>query len=63
MLTIRKKLEEQAASSGKGNPDSTTRPRERQVTRKLSFRSRLLTAEANELGGVLPSEFFYSALL
>lgn len=55
MLTIRKKLEEQAATSGKKN--AGTAGREAQLTRKLSFRSQLLSAEANELGGVLPSQY------
>jgi hypothetical protein len=56
MLTIRKKLEEQAASSGrKRSGEAVTR--ETQLRRKLSFRSQLLSAEANELGAVLPSQF------
>ena len=62
MLTIRKKLEEQAATSGKkaqGGPSRGT-----QLSRKLSFRSQLLSAEANELGGVLPSQLMcFGALL
>ena len=52
MLTIRKKLAEQAASGDKPvSPGAGSQPR-----RKLSFRSQLLTAEASELGGsVIPS--------
>ena len=51
MLTIRKKLAEQAASG-----DSKPVTRGSQLNRKLSFRSQLLTAESSELGGVLPSK-------
>ena len=56
MLTIRKKLAEQAATetSGKGGSSRTEGSR---LTRKLSFRARLLSAEANELGEVIPSQF------
>lgn len=54
MLTIRKKLEEQAATGGKKSVG--TSGGETQLSRKLSFRSQLLSAEANELGGVLPSQ-------
>ena len=54
MLTIRKKLAEQASSGSRASRDGgVSRNR---VTRKLSFRSKLLTAEANELGGVIPGK-------
>lgn len=50
MLTIRKKLAEQA-SSGSSSGEGTRGSRER----RLSYRSQLLTAEASELGAVIPS--------
>jgi len=51
MLTIRKKLAEQAATGLSGQSSSGVK-----LSRKLSFRSQLLTAESNELGDVIPSE-------
>jgi hypothetical protein len=57
MLTIKKKLAEQAsstasASSGGGKGES----RGRAVKRRVSFRSQLLTEEVRELGEILPSK-------
>lgn len=52
MLTIRKKLAEQATSKDKAED---TASKGSGLARKPSFRSQLLTAEANELGGVIPS--------
>lgn len=51
MLTIRKKLEEQA-SGGERTPVTDS-----QLSRKPSFRSQLLTKEANELGGAMSSQY------
>lgn len=51
MLTIRKKLAEQAAS-GEKTPASS---KGSGLSRRPSFRTQLLTAEANELGGATPS--------
>lgn len=49
MLTIRKKLAEQATNEVQGSSKG------HRLTRKPSFRTQLLTAEANELGGIIPS--------
>ena len=50
MLTIRKKLAEQAAGGSSGKSSNRGK-----VARKLSFRSQLLASESNELGDVIPS--------
>ena len=52
MLTIRKKLAEQAATGLTGQTGGNGG----KLSRKLSFRSQLLTSESNELGDVIPSE-------
>ncbi|CAI8055175.1 NEDD8-conjugating enzyme UBE2F [Geodia barretti] len=51
MLTIRKKLEEQAAS---GSSADGGRGESRRVRRRMSIRSQLLTEEVRELGQILP---------
>ena len=53
MLTIRKKLAEQATSGDKAPAPSSSK--EVGLSRRPSIRTQLLTAEANELGGAIPS--------
>lgn len=54
MLTIRKKLAEQATSGEKSPATGNTKGSG--LSRRPSFRTQLLTAEASELGGIVPSK-------
>lgn len=59
MLTIRKKLAEQAATGAAGKGGNAKGEGSR-LARKLSFRSQLLSSEANELGEIIPSKLLGS---